>query len=90
MTGGSPFGALLFYSLPLIAGNFMQQLYNTVDSLIVGRFVGDAALAAVGGSGQIINFLLAFLSLLFYHLFYLQFHFLLSFLQALFLYFVHF
>ena len=61
MTGGSPFGALLFYSLPLIAGNFMQQLYNTVDSLIVGRFVGDAALAAVGGSGQIINFLLAFL-----------------------------
>ena len=39
----------------------MQQLYNTVDSLIVGRYVGDAALAAVGGSGQIINFLLAFL-----------------------------
>ena len=61
MTEGSPFRALLLYSLPLIAGNFMQQLYNTVDSLIVGRYVGDAALAAVGGSGQIINFLLSFM-----------------------------
>ncbi len=41
--------ALFVFSLPMILGNFFQQLYNTVDSAIVGRYVGEQALAAVGG-----------------------------------------
>lgn len=40
--------ALFLFSLPMILGNFFQQLYNTVDSAIVGRYVGETALAAVG------------------------------------------
>lgn len=42
--------ALFLFSLPMILGNFFQQLYNTVDSAIVGRYVGETALAAVGAS----------------------------------------
>ena len=45
-----PMKALFLFSLPMILGNFFQQLYNTVDSAIVGRYVGEAALAAVGAS----------------------------------------
>ena len=48
MTAGSPAGHLLAFSLPLLAGSFLQQLYNMVDSWVVGRYVGDGALAAVG------------------------------------------
>ncbi len=45
-----PGKALFFFALPMILGNLFQQLYNTVDSIIVGRFVGEDALAAVGAS----------------------------------------
>lgn len=48
MTVGSPAGHLLAFSLPLLAGSFLQQLYNMVDSWVVGNYVGDSALAAVG------------------------------------------
>ena len=48
MTQGSPFKLILTFSLPLIAGNALQQLYNMVDSIVVGKFVGQTALAAVG------------------------------------------
>lgn len=48
MTVGSPAGHLIRFALPLLAGSFLQQLYNMVDSFVVGRYVGDAALAAVG------------------------------------------
>ncbi|MFQ9412474.1 MAG: hypothetical protein ACLR1T_17590 [Evtepia gabavorous] len=48
MTQGGIFRALLLFSLPLLAGNFFQQCYNTVDSIVLGNFVGKAALAAVG------------------------------------------
>lgn len=41
---------LLFFFFPILIGTFFQQLYNTVDSVIVGQFVGKEALAAVGGS----------------------------------------
>ena len=57
MTEGPVFRSLLMYSLPLIAGNLMQQLYNTFDSVIVGNLIGNHALAAVGASGQIIYLL---------------------------------
>ena len=58
MTEGSIFRQLLFFSLPLLAGNFFQQCYNTVDSIVLGNFVGKAALAAVGTTTPIINTLI--------------------------------
>ena len=48
MTQGAKWKHLLTFALPLMAGNALQQLYNTVDGIIVGNFVGDTALAAVG------------------------------------------
>ena len=51
---------ILFFAIPLILGNLFQQLYNTVDSIIVGNYVGSNALAAVGSSGAIINLLIGF------------------------------
>ncbi|MDO4517272.1 MAG: MATE family efflux transporter [Bacillota bacterium] len=58
MTEGSIVQQLLLFSLPLLAGNFFQQCYNTVDSIVVGNFVGKAALAAVGSVNNIINTLI--------------------------------
>ena len=48
MTVGNPAKLICLFALPLLAGNVLQQLYNMVDSIVVGNFVGDAALAAVG------------------------------------------
>ena len=45
-----PFKAILLFSLPMMLGNFFQQFYTMADSVIVGRFVGENALAAVGAS----------------------------------------
>ena len=58
MTQGSPVGNLIRFSVPLLIGNLAQQLYSTVDSIVVGNYVGDGALAAVGASGPILNLLL--------------------------------
>ena len=61
LTQGVVWKSLLIFFLPIAAGTCIQQLYNAVDGLIVGRFVGTAALAAVGGSSaQIINLLIGF------------------------------
>ena len=61
LTEGVIWKQLILFFLPIAAGTCIQQLYNTVDGLIVGRFVGTAALAAVGGSAaQIINLLIGF------------------------------
>ncbi len=61
LTEGSVWQKLLIFFLPIAAGTIIQQLYNAVDGLIVGRFVGTNALAAVGGSSaQIINVLVGF------------------------------
>ena len=61
LTTGVVWQRLLLFFLPIAAGTCIQQLYNTVDGLIVGRFVGTAALASVGGSSaQIINLLIGF------------------------------
>ena len=46
------------FAIPMLIGNIAQQLYNTVDSIVVGRYVGDNALAAVGSAGPILNLLL--------------------------------
>ncbi|EGB93160.1 MATE efflux family protein [Clostridium sp. D5] len=58
MTQGSPGKRIVAFTIPMLIGNIAQQLYNTVDSIIVGRFVGDNALAAVGSAGPILNLLL--------------------------------
>ncbi|MDR1531315.1 MAG: MATE family efflux transporter [Clostridiales bacterium] len=55
MTVGTPWQKLLLFAAPLLIGNVIQQIYSTVDAVVVGRFVGDEALAAVGGSFPIIN-----------------------------------
>ena len=59
MTLGSPAKRIMEFALPMLLGNFAQQLYNTADSIIVGKFVGDNALAAVGSAMPILNLLLA-------------------------------
>ena len=58
MTQGSPTRLMVLFSLPLLVGNIFQQLYNMVDSMVVGQFVGASALTAVG-TGFPIIFLLA-------------------------------
>ena len=60
MTEGSIGKQIFFFSVPLILGNLLQQLYNTADSIIVGNFVRSNALAAVGSSTALINLLIAF------------------------------
>ena len=60
MTQGNILKQILFFSIPLILGNLLQQLYSTVDSIIVGNFVGSNALAAVGSSTSLIYLLIAF------------------------------
>ena len=60
MTTGSNWKLLLSFSIPLLIGNLFQQLYNTVDSLVVGNFVGTEALAAVGSTTCIINTMVMF------------------------------
>ena len=56
MTEGSPAKLLLSFTIPMLIGNLFQQFYNMVDSIVVGRFVGANALAAVGATGSL-NFL---------------------------------
>lgn len=58
MTMGNPVKAILLFSLPLLFGNFFQQLYSFIDSIIVGNFDGDGALAAVASSGSLISLLI--------------------------------
>jgi len=50
MTKGAPWKNLLLFTVPLLIGNLFQQMYSTADAIILGRFVGDNALAAVGSS----------------------------------------
>ena len=58
MTVGKPWENILICTVPMLIGNIAQQLYNTVDSVVVGNFVGDNALAAVGSAGPILNLLI--------------------------------
>ena len=59
MTGGTPWKSILLFAAPMLVGNFAQQLYSTVDSAVVGQYVGDNALAAVNSTMPVLNFLLA-------------------------------
>lgn len=58
MTEGRPWKKIVIFTIPMLIGNIAQQLYNTVDSIVVGRYVGDNALAAVGSANPILNLLL--------------------------------
>ena len=58
MTQGSPAGKIVAFTVPMLIGNVAQQLYGTVDSIVVGRYVGDNALAAVGSASPVFNLLL--------------------------------
>ncbi len=59
MTQGPAWKRIMEFSIPMLLGNLAQQLYNTADSIIVGKFVGDDALSAVGSASPILNLLLA-------------------------------
>ena len=59
MTLGSPWKRIMEFSVPMLLGNIAQQLYNTADTVIVGIYVGDNALSAVGSASPILNLLLA-------------------------------
>ncbi len=60
MTEGDPARLILYFTLPLIAGNIFQQMYSFVDTLIVGRFLGVQALAAVGCTGSLMFLMIGF------------------------------
>ncbi len=60
MTSGSIIKQIILFSLPLMLGNVFQMLYNTVDSVVVGNYVGKEALAAVGSTTMIVNMLVFF------------------------------
>ena len=61
LTEGAILKNLMLFALPMMAGNFLQQIYNIADTLIVGRFLGSAALAAVGSSYTLMTFLTSIL-----------------------------
>ncbi len=58
MTVGTPWKSIIMFTLPMLIGNIAQQLYSTVDSIVVGKYIGDNALAAVGSAMPILNMLL--------------------------------
>jgi len=58
MTEGPPWKRIVDFTIPLLLGNIAQQFYNTADSIIVGYYIGDNALAAVGSAGPILHLLL--------------------------------
>jgi putative MATE family efflux protein len=60
LTEGNPAKLIFFFTMPLIAGNIFQQLYAFVDTLLVGRFLGVDALAAVGCTGSLMFFMIGF------------------------------
>ena len=58
MTAGAPWKKILVFMIPMLIGNIAQQMYNAADSVVVGKYLGDHALAAVGNAGPIINLLI--------------------------------
>lgn len=57
VTTGTPWKRIVQLTIPLLLGNVAQQMYNTVDTIVVGRYVGDNALAAVGAASPVVNLL---------------------------------
>ena len=61
MTKGSPAKLIASFLIPTVIGNVFQQLYNMVDTIIVGQYLGNQALAAVGATGTIMFLILGFI-----------------------------
>ncbi len=61
MTEGKPLKLIISFAIPMLIGNIFQQIYNLVDAAVVGRYVGENALAAVGSTGSMMLFLVAFI-----------------------------
>ena len=61
-TAGNITRSIVMFAIPMLIGNVFQQFYNMADAMIVGRYVGGSALAAVGSSGTVLNFLIAIMS----------------------------
>lgn len=59
MTVGAPWRRITEFAVPMLIGNLAQQLYSTVDTIVVGKYVGDLALSAVGSAGPVFNLMLA-------------------------------
>ncbi|MGI6090916.1 MAG: MATE family efflux transporter [Saccharofermentanales bacterium] len=64
MTIGTPWKKILYFSVPLLIGNIAQQMYNTVDSIVVGQYVGDNALKAIGSSAPVLHLLIIFFTMI--------------------------
>ena len=62
MTQGKPLKLIIGFAVPMLIGNIFQQVYNVADTVIVGRFLGESALAGVGSTGTLTYFLLALVS----------------------------
>lgn len=60
MTSGNPLKTIILFSIPVLLGNIFQQFYNMVDTIIVGRYLGEEALAAVGSTGCLMFLVLGF------------------------------
>ena len=60
LTVGSPLKIFIWFSIPILIGNLFQQLYNVVDTVIVGRYLGEEALAAVGTTGCLMFLVIGF------------------------------
>ena len=60
MSEGSIAKKIIYFAIPLFLGNLFQQLYNTVDIMIVGNFLGDTSLAAIGASSAVYELLIGF------------------------------
>jgi Na+-driven multidrug efflux pump len=60
LTSGSPWKLILFFTMPLLVGNFFQQMYSFTDMLIVGQTLGKDALAAVGSTGSLMFLMIGF------------------------------
>ncbi len=59
MTEGTPWKHILRFAMPVLAGSLLQQLYNTVDTIVVGNFSGENALSAVGTTGSFVFLFMA-------------------------------
>ena len=62
MTQGKPLKLIIGFAIPMLIGNIFQQVYNVADTMIVGRYLGENALAGVGSTGTLTYFLLALVS----------------------------
>ncbi|MBQ2911661.1 MAG: MATE family efflux transporter, partial [Clostridia bacterium] len=62
MTTGSPVRLILIFAIPLLIGNVFQQIYNVVDTMVVGYSIGDSAISAIGATSSLYSLIITFAS----------------------------